>query len=195
MGLSVDFIPTGDEFDSIANQLCATNLARCLDDAEDLIQDATLKLMEQPERAASTVNHRKLFLTIVQNLALDRIRFRRRHPELSLASIDACVASPADGELRRRLREFHSYLQQKIATLPKEQRDVFALYFVGGAAVEDIAAISARQTVSVYELLGKARSKIREALEEHPEWCEFAPMLDERWSSPHRGSTNLRRNA
>lgn len=176
MSFPIEFVLSDRVRRDLVKSLCATRLAPCAEDAEDLIQDASLKLLETPEPPADP---EKYFMTTIRNLAVDRIRYRRQHPVKSLESSD--VPSSRDGDLVLSIREFMQFLFAEIAALPKEQCDAMTAYLVEGRSVEQIAEESERKAVSVYELLRKSGRKLGAALQSHPDFSAFSDAFYDGW--------------
>ena len=141
-------------------------------DAEDVVQDALLSAWKSLASFEGT-SFRAWVFRIVTNRALDRLRSRRRRPELPLdppAEDDDAVgwvepAAPG-AELADLAadREALRVVEEALATLPAEQRAVLLLRDVEGFAYEEIAVITGVEIGTVKSRIHRARVAVRNVL-------------------------------
>jgi RNA polymerase sigma-70 factor, ECF subfamily len=141
-------------------------------DAEDVVQDALLSAWRSLASFEGT-SFRAWVFRIVTNRALDRIRSRRRHPELPLdppaddddtAGWAEPAASGADLADIAGDREAMRVVEDALATLPSEQRAALLLRDVEGFAYEEIATITSAEIGTVKSRIHRGRLAIRNVL-------------------------------
>jgi RNA polymerase sigma-70 factor (ECF subfamily) len=139
--------------------------------AEDLTQEAFLRVVHRRETFQTGARFTTWLYAIARNLAVDELRRRsyRRHP-----SLDAPLRS-RDGEEGRTLQdviaqngrsaedgaadgEVRTAVEEALAGLPDDQREVFTLREMAGLSFQEIAAV-----VGCNE--NTAKSRMRYALE------------------------------
>ena len=142
------------------------------DDAEDAVQDALLSAWKSMASFEGT-SFRAWVFRIVTNRALDRLRSRKRHPELPLdppAENDDSVswAEPiAPGAELSDLasdREALRVVENALATIPADQRACLLLRDVEGFAYEDIATITSTEIGTVKSRIHRGRLAVRNIL-------------------------------
>ena len=139
----------------------AYSVLRSRPEAEDVVQDAFLRVMEH-RRSLTTVRDMRVWLIrIAWNLALDRKR--RKRPEqldemFALALADKTM--PADVALEG-AQQFQQVLHA-IERLPKAERHVLLLSAIEEFDTAEIANIVQRSESAVRALLSRARRRLRE---------------------------------
>ena len=141
-------------------------------DAEDVVQDALLSAWRSLASFQGT-SFRAWIFRIATNRALDRLRSRKRRPELPLdppvyddeAMTWAEPASPGP-ELADIAgdREALAVVEQALATLPADQRAVLLLRDVEGFAYEEIAIMTSTELGTVKSRIHRGRLAVRNAL-------------------------------
>ena len=141
-------------------------------DAEDVVQDALLAAWRSLASFEGS-SFRAWVFRIATNRALDRLRSRRRHPELPLdppaeEDDDRSWAEPAapGPELADLAadREALAVVEEALATLPAEQRAVLLLRDIEGFAYEEIAIITTVEIGTVKSRIHRGRLAVRNAL-------------------------------
>lgn len=142
------------------------------DDAEDVVQDALLSAWKSLPSFEGT-SFRAWVFRIVTNRALDRLRSRKRHPELPLEppseSDDAVSwAEPvAPGPELADLaadREALRVVEDALATIPADQRAALLLRDVEGFAYDEIATITSSEIGTVKSRIHRGRLAVRNIL-------------------------------
>lgn len=150
---------THQEFEIFA-QRCRAKLVATVrhylatsDEAEDVVQDAMLKLYMMRHRLGELSRPEAFAVVVVKHLALNQIRSNERHRTVSLDSMslsseefteDSCL-----GELLR-----------AIDTLPSKQQIVLRLKHIEGMEIEEIANVVQMSRDAVYQNLSRARRAI-----------------------------------
>jgi RNA polymerase sigma-70 factor, ECF subfamily len=143
----------------------AYSVLRSRTEAEDVVQDAFIRVLENRRSLASVRDMRVWLIRIAWNLALDRKR-RKRPEQLdesfaeSLAS--GAISAPAAMEEAQR---FQSVLRE-VERLPKAERHVLLLSALEELSTVEIADVLGRSESAVRALLSRARARLRERLGE-----------------------------
>ena len=129
-------------------------------DAEDIVQEALLKLWYIRDRLDGYQSVEALSVQVVKNLCLDKLRSKRmdRMPENS-QSILADTVTP------EQLLEQHdavAIIGRLIQQLPTLQQCIIRMKDVEGYELSEIAQITGTQIESVRVNLSRARKKVRE---------------------------------
>lgn len=129
-------------------------------DAEDIVQEAFLKLWYIRDRLDGYQSVEALSVQVVKNLCLDKLRSKRmdRMPENS-ESILADTVTP------EQLLEQHdavAIIGRLIQQLPTLQQCIIRMKDVEGYKLSEIAQITGTQIESVRVNLSRARKKVRE---------------------------------
>lgn len=118
-------------------------------DAEDVVQDALLRLWQMHEQLRSPLE--RMALVVTRNLAIDYVRRRRPTETLEFVQVDE---SQEDSRTERVLRI--------IATFPPIQQTIIRLRHMEGWEMADIAELIGSNEVAVRKSLSRARKAIRD---------------------------------
>lgn len=141
-----------------------TRILASPDGAEDVAQEAFIRLWENRARWKPRSSPRAILYTIARNLALNQraslgVRLRLlTHPRFLP---DTRPASPQE---RLEADEFHAALEHAIARLPPRQREVLSLSRIDGLSRGEIAEITGLAPQTVANHLVAALSSLRRAL-------------------------------
>ncbi len=130
-------------------------------DAEDMVQEAYLKLWNRRDELAGIDSVEAYCVTLLKHLCYDSLRLVRPdeddHPpeELPLA---------AESNVAREVEERDEVGQVKrlIGRLPRPQRQVILMRDVNDCSYEEIEQATGLSAVNIRVLLSRARKKIRE---------------------------------
>ncbi len=140
-------------------------------DAEDVVQDALVSAWRAIGSFEGT-SFRAWLFRIVTNRALDRIRARKRHPELPLepplGDAEVTWAEPAapgpDLADLATGREALAVVEDALERVPAEQRAALLLRDIEGFSYEEIAVITASEIGTVKSRIHRARLSVRNEL-------------------------------
>jgi len=139
-------------------------------DAEDVVQDAFLSAWRSIGSFEGN-SFRAWLFRIVTNRALDRVRARRRRPELPLdppADDEVTWAEPVAGgpDLADIAagREAVAAVEEALRGVPEEQRAALLLRDIEGFAYEEIAIMTSVEVGTVKSRIHRARVAVRNAL-------------------------------
>ena len=131
-------------------------------DAEDIMQEAYLKLWEKRSSLGSVVNVEAYCITLVKRLCYDALHEHRGDEELS-----DCITDGAHDDMGMRDDALH--VRRFISLLPEQQRQVITMRDVDDRSFKDIERSTGLSAVNIRVLLSRARKKIRE---------QFKTLLD-----------------
>jgi len=127
-------------------------------DAEDLVQEAYLKLWDKREGLAIISNPEAFSVTLVKNMCLSR-------QSVELAEVHN-VSQADNFEARDEAQQ----VRHIIAHLPVQQQKIVTLRDVKGCSYEEIEQVTGLNATNVRVLLSRARKKIRE---EFNKWSNY----------------------
>jgi len=142
----------------------AFSIVRSRADAEDVVQETFIRVIEDPARFARVREPRPWLVRIAWNLSLDRVR--RITPvglDEELAATLASPQQPADAVLAeaRRLAQVLAAVDR----LPEREREVLLLAAIEELTTAEIAAVLKKSESSVRSLLFRARTHLQQRLE------------------------------
>jgi RNA polymerase sigma factor (sigma-70 family) len=127
--------------------------------AEDVVQEAYLRLAEQGAAGRGPDDDRRWLFRVVRNLALDERRRARHSAPMPEDGFAAAAAGPGDVLEHREAAE---RTLQEVAALPPRQRRALVLDQAGMPAAE-IARRMATSENAVHQALFRARRRLRNA--------------------------------
>jgi RNA polymerase sigma-70 factor, ECF subfamily len=142
----------------------AHSVLRSRAEAEDAVQDVFVRVLEH-QRSLATVRDMRVWLVrIAWNLAIDRRR-RIRPEQMDAEFAQSLVASsvPADEALHEAQRMIAVLCE--LERLPKGERHVLLLSAIEELGTAEMAEVLGRSESAVRALLFRARTRLRERLE------------------------------
>ena len=142
-------------------------------DAEDVAQEAFMRLWRAPHQIRDGAAVRGWLMRVATNLAIDRVR--RVRPDLGI-DIDhvADAAAGADKPLRR--SAVSAAVEAALAGLPERQRAALVLTYYEGFGNQETAEALGVSVEAVESLLARARRSLRQSLA--GEWRDLLHDLD-----------------
>jgi len=133
--------------------------------AEDVVQTATLRACGMPAACPSCPY--SFACRMVRNLAVDCLRKRRGEDRLLVDSEFELDSLPADAPADRHLegRQALARVARAVSALPAPTRSAFLAHRLDGTSQKDIAAAMQLSTSRVNDMIRKADSRCRQALE------------------------------
>jgi RNA polymerase sigma factor (sigma-70 family) len=140
-------------------------LARSANDADDVVQEATLRAFRSFDDLRGA-DGKAWLLTIVRNCHLTASKQRQRRNLVPLPEHDEeqggeMVASMPGPESVAIHRDEQRMLQQLMAALPEEQREVLVLREIEDMDYREIAAVTSLPIGTVMSRLARARAALR----------------------------------
>ncbi len=140
---------------AVADAQLAQKKGVASEETDDLVHDVLAGCLSEILEKASP---RAFFLTALRNRATDAHRKRQRRPEASLDLVrEPAVASSVDA--RRELREAFELLRNELS--PRDF-EVFIAVTVYGEAVAEIARLKGVTDDNVYQIVHRARVRLKE---------------------------------
>jgi RNA polymerase sigma-70 factor (ECF subfamily) len=131
--------------------------------AEELFQEAWIRVIEARGRYAPSARFTTWLYTIAHNLLVDH--WRRKG--LTLVELDPEAAVAPDNPARQaEARESLARLMHALEQLPHAQREVFLLHEEAGLTVAEIAAVTGAGEEAAKSRLRYAIAKLRAAVDE-----------------------------
>lgn len=130
-------------------------------EAEDMVQEAYLKLWNKRDELAGVLNTEAYCVTLVKNLCYDALR-RSRPDEDGHAPEELNL--PTDTNIAREVeqRDEVNQVRRLIGRLPEQQKRVILLRDVNDCSFEEIEQATGLNAINTRVLLSRARKKIRE---------------------------------
>jgi RNA polymerase sigma-70 factor (ECF subfamily) len=142
----------------------AHSVLRSRAEAEDIVQDTFLRVIERRCSLDAIHDMRVWLIRIAWNLALDRRRrIRPEQMDESFAESLAVNSVPADERLEQTQRM--KAVLRAMEKLPKPERHVLLLSAVDELGTMEMAKVLDRSESAVRALLFRARARLRERLE------------------------------
>jgi RNA polymerase sigma-70 factor (ECF subfamily) len=143
----------------------AHSVLRSRAEAEDVVQDVFVRVLQHRRSLTAVRDMRVWLVRVAWNLAIDRRR-RIRPEQFDEGFADSLVARnlPADEALNEAQR-LRSVLRE-LERLPRAERDVLLLSVVEELGTAEMAEVLGRSESAVRALLFRARTRLRERLEE-----------------------------
>ena len=133
----------------------ATRYMGNADEAEDMAQDALLKLWQMCDQLKSPVDG--LARVLVRNICLDSIR--RRKPREGIESLP-----PAAGSNEKEEHERIERMMAIVEDLPDAPQTILRLRHMEGMEMKDIARLLQMEETAVRKALSRARQTVREKI-------------------------------
>lgn len=140
----------------------ATHILRNRAEAEDVAQDALLRVWTNAPRWKPVARFRTWLTRIVVNLCLDR---KRRAPWLPLDTAGEIADPRLDAGAQYEANESERRLTAAITELPPRQRAAIALTYGEGLSHADAAGILDTSVSAIETLLSRAKDNLRRALD------------------------------
>jgi RNA polymerase sigma-70 factor (ECF subfamily) len=149
----------------------AYNLARWLtrhpDDADDVVQEATLRAYQFFDGFHGG-DGRAWLLRIVRNTCYTWLEKNRpRQPAVPLDAIKGATAAAPGPEAPLVQDEDRELLRRALADLPDDYREAIVLRELEGLSYKEIAAVTGTPIGTVMSRLARARERLQEGLARH----------------------------
>lgn len=141
----------------------AVRLTGDADQAEDIVQEALVRVTRGWADFRGEASFRTWLFRIVVNAFRDRLR-RPRMERLDQEVDDRRGAGPEQAAMQRELGEL---VAQKVSSLPPRQREVLVLTMYEQMPPRDVAVVLSISEANVYSSLHQARARLRKELAEY----------------------------
>ncbi|MCC8186877.1 MAG: RNA polymerase sigma factor [Bacteroides sp.] len=129
-------------------------------DAQDIVQEAYLKMWNKREGLAVISNPEAFSVTLVRNMCFDLLRSGKYLLQRQSVELTAIYEQPQSD--RSEEKEQAHMIRQIIATLPEQQQQIITLRDIRECSYEEIETITGLSAVNIRVILSRARKKIRE---------------------------------
>ena len=133
-------------------------------DAEDMVQEAYLKLWERRDDLGHVANMEAYCTSLIRHICIDAFR-RKRPEEDSPPPEEFPLTDNEDAATALERQDEAEQLTSLINRLPEGQRTVMTLHDVEGCSYEEIEEATGFTAVNMRVMLSRARKKIREQFE------------------------------
>ena len=120
-------------------------------DVQDVIQDTFCRYLEKKPDFRDEEHEKAWLIKVATNICRDLIRFRVRHPKVSIDEIENILAAPEQRETLKELLE-----------LPIKNKTVIYLHYVEGYSIKEIADILGITESAVKSRLLRGRKQMRD---------------------------------
>ena len=136
-------------------------LLRNRQDAEDIVQEAFMKLWKKRNDMDILSIGEAYCVTMIKNLCIDFLRISHVNQEDAINE-NILYKPDNDAERNFELRDEAKYLRKLMYGLPDIQRKVILLRDINGLSFEEIEKLTGLGAVNIRATLSKARKRIRE---------------------------------
>lgn len=134
-------------------------------DAEDMVQEAYLKLWKKREDLIDIQNIEAYCVTLIKNVCYDALRaFHLDEDNRPPEELNVTAASNIAQEVER--KDEMAHLRKLISQLPEQQKRVMLLRDLNDCSFDEIEKATGLNAVNIRVLLSRARKKIREQFNE-----------------------------
>lgn len=131
------------------------------DNAEDVVHDSLIKIARFAKKYKKDTNPFGWVLMLTRNTALDLLKSKKVHPQVSTEEFYSLASSDYSPDKR----EDAILLEQAISKLDKDEKQVIYYKYFLDMTVRDIAAETGKSKSSVQRLTEKAEIKLKDFLE------------------------------
>lgn len=137
----------------MVKRICLCHLKN-REDTEDVFQTVFLKYLLYEGEFEGEDHEKAWFIRVSVNACKDHLKRLLRHPA---APLDLLAREPA-------LEDSHREVLEAVLSLPEKYRDPVYLHYYEGYSALEIASILRTKANTVYSLLSRGRTMLREAL-------------------------------
>lgn len=119
-------------------------------DVQDAIQDTFCRYLEKKPDFRDEEHEKAWLIRVATNICRDMIRFRIRHPKVSIDELENSLAAPEQKETLKELLE-----------LPVKQKTAIYLHYVEGYQIREVADIMGTTEGAVKMQLQRGKQQIR----------------------------------
>jgi RNA polymerase sigma-70 factor, ECF subfamily len=160
---AVDLVALVDVY-SILLFRVAYSVLRNRNEADDVVQDVFLRVLEHRHSLATVRDMRVWLIRIAWNLALDRKR-RKRPEQLDENFARSLVSGTLSADAAIEETQRFTTVLREIERLPEAERHVLLLSALEELRPVEMASVLGRSESAVRALLSRARARLRERLE------------------------------
>ena len=141
----------------------AMQLTRNRQDAEDLVQEATLRAYRYFHRFERGTNFKAWIMTILRNLYINKYRKKLKEPvKIEFEEVENFISLPEISGVHEEI--FSEMIRNSVDKLPQELRMVITLFYVDGFTYKEVAKITEVPLGTVMSRLYTARQILKRQL-------------------------------
>ncbi|BEG99122.1 RNA polymerase sigma factor [Bacteroides sedimenti] len=130
-------------------------------DAEDMVQEAYLKLWNMRDDLVDIRNPESFSVIVLKNICFDYLRSTRNETEKEdLQNISKPNETSLINEIE--MKDQLNCVKQIITRLPNKQQEVMKLRHLNDCSIEEIERITGLNAINIRVLISRARKTIRE---------------------------------
>ena len=129
------------------------------EDAEDILQDTYGKLWKKRSYMQGIDNREAFAMAVLKNTCLDFLKRSKSHL-LSIEEVQ--IEDEQSASIRIESENIRSFIQSAIERLPKQQRQVFQLYYRDGFTMQEIGNLTGLNYKNIKVILSRTRKQIKE---------------------------------
>lgn len=152
MGLEKDVREAVMKYSDMLYKICIVILCN-EQDVQDAVQDTFCRYLEKKPEFCDEEHEKAWLIRVATNICRDMIRFRIRHPKISIDEVEHTLVAPEQKEILQELLE-----------LPVKQKTVIYLHYVEGYHIKEIAGILGITEGAVKTRLLRGRKQMRDAV-------------------------------
>lgn len=137
----------------------AFRLLQDASEAEDMVQDAYIKLWDKRNELADIENTEAFAIVVLRNLCLDQLRKSKDHLH---AKYEVDVPEQLSVIAQVETQDELDYIKQLVERLPEQQRQIMIFKHWDGYSDEEIEQITGMSAGNIRVSLSRARKTIRE---------------------------------
>jgi RNA polymerase sigma factor (sigma-70 family) len=134
-------------------------------DAEDVAQEALLRLWNYCERLSADRNLEALAVKVAKNVCVDLYKNRNTYEDEITSDIASPPSQSADAELHA--KEVQQKIDEAIERLNPRERDLLKARQLEGKSAEEISEQTGIPKSSVKSMISTARKKLKMDLQKH----------------------------
>lgn len=134
-------------------------------DAEDVAQEALLRLWNYCERLSADRNLEALAVKVAKNVCVDLYKNRNTYEDEITSDIASPPSQSADAELHA--KEVQQKIDEAIERLNPRERDLLKARQLEGKSAEEISEQTGIPKSSVKSMISMARKKLKTDLQKH----------------------------
>ena len=134
-------------------------------DAEDVAQEALLRLWNYCERLSADRNLEALAVKVAKNVCMDLYKNRNTYEDEITADVASPPSQSADAELHA--KEVQQKIDEAMERLNPRERDLLKARQLEGKSAEEISEQTGIPKSSVKSMISMARKKLKTDLQKH----------------------------
>jgi len=133
-------------------------------EAEDIVQEALIKLWKGKEKFAQITNKEAWAITVVRNLAIDKVRAKKKKQTSDIDNYFHISDKAPSPDVKLEQSDAVKKVQEIMNTLPDTQKEIITLRDIEGYTYQEIADIMELKVDQVKVYLFRARKVLRDKL-------------------------------